>query len=71
MLQHASGWWSSGRYVVMYPAGNSDYAEACEQYRELLVDQSTFSSVTLEELLGADVLPVQTAAAVRERYLPN
>jgi hypothetical protein len=71
MLQHASGWWSSGRYVVMYPAGNSDYAEACEQYRELLLDQSTFSSVTLEELLGADVLPVQTAAAVRERYLPN
>ena len=71
MLQHASGRWSSGRYVVMYPAGNSDYADACEQYRELLVDQSTFSSMTLEELLGADVLPVQTAAAVRERYLPN
>ena len=36
-----------------------------------LVDQSTFSSMTLEELLEADALPPRAAAALRERYLPG
>jgi hypothetical protein len=35
----------------------------------LLRDQSTFSAMTVEELLDADVLPPQTAAALRDRYL--
>jgi hypothetical protein len=70
MLQHVSGSWSWGRYVVVHPAGNSDVAEACDRYRELLVDQSTFSSVSIEELLDANVLPAQTTAALRNRYLP-
>jgi hypothetical protein len=35
------------------------------------VDQSTFSSVTLEELLDADALPAATTAALRDRYLPS
>ena len=71
MLQHPSGAWKWGRYVVAHPAGNSDFADACARYRELLVDQSTFSSVTVEELLDAKVLPVPTAAALRERLLPS
>jgi hypothetical protein len=29
MLQHPSGRWSWGRYVVVHPAGNSDFADAC------------------------------------------
>src|SRR5262249_33662547 len=33
MLQHTSGVWSWGRYVVVYPAGNTDFAEACARYR--------------------------------------
>jgi hypothetical protein len=33
MLQHVSGSWSWGRYVVVHPAGNSDVAEACNRYR--------------------------------------
>jgi hypothetical protein len=33
------------------------------------VDPSTFCSLTVEELLDAEVLPGQTAAALRERYL--
>jgi hypothetical protein len=37
----------------------------------LLVDTSTFASVTLEELLDAEVLPKQTTAALRRRYLPD
>jgi hypothetical protein len=69
MLQHESGTWSWGRYVVAHPAGNSDFAEACDRYRALLVDQSTFSSVTVEELVG--VLPAHTATALRKRYLPR
>ena len=30
MLQHASGAWSWGRYVVVHPAGNSDFADGCD-----------------------------------------
>ena len=35
----------------------------------LFGDQSTFSSVTVEELLDADVLSAQPAAALRARYI--
>jgi hypothetical protein len=70
MLQHPSGSWSWGRYVVVHPAGNQDLADACARYRSLLADQSTFSSMTLEELLDADALPPRTAADLRDRYLP-
>jgi hypothetical protein len=69
MLQHSGGTWKWGRYLVAHPAGNSDFADACTRYAGLLVDQSTFSSVTVEELLDANVLPAQTTAALRERYL--
>ena len=71
MLQHPSGAWRSGRLVVVHPAGNTDYADACSRYRALLVDQSTFSSVTVENLLDARALPERTTAALRERYLPD
>jgi PD-(D/E)XK nuclease superfamily len=71
MLQHPSRTWSWGRLVVVHPAGNIDYAEACRRYRALLVDHSTFSSVTVEELLDSDVLPAQTTAALRDRYVPS
>jgi hypothetical protein len=70
MLQYPSGTWRWGRLVVVHPAGNSDFADACSRYQALLVDQSTFASLTVEELLDADVLPVQTTAALRDRYLP-
>jgi hypothetical protein len=69
MLQHPSRAWRWGRLVVVYPAGNTDYADACSRYRALLVDQSTFASATVEELLDAGVLPAPTAAALRDRYL--
>jgi hypothetical protein len=71
MPQHASGRWGWGRYVVVHPAGNTDVAEACARYRSLLVDQSTFSSVTVEELLDAGTLPRPTVAAFRDRYIPG
>jgi hypothetical protein len=69
MLQHVSGTWTWGRYVVVHPAGNADVADACARYRNLLADQSTFSSMTLEELLDANVLRAGSTAAVRGRYL--
>jgi hypothetical protein len=71
MLQHGSGRWRWGRYVVVHPAGNSDFAEACESYRALLADESTFASTTIEELLDTGALPTPTVAALRDRYLPG
>jgi hypothetical protein len=70
MLQHPGRIWRWGRLVVVHPAGNTDFTEACRRYRALLVDQSTFVSVTIEELVDADVLPARTAAALRKRYIP-
>jgi hypothetical protein len=71
MLQHASGKWRWGRYVVVHPAGNSDFADMCARYRDLLADESTFASVTVEELLDANIVPARTAKALRGRYLPG
>jgi hypothetical protein len=71
MLQHPSRAWRWGRLVVVHPAGNTDFADACARYRALLVDQSTFASATLEELLDADALPRRTVAALRDRYMPG
>ncbi|MDX6408743.1 MAG: hypothetical protein QOE13_1814 [Gaiellaceae bacterium] len=71
MLQHPSGVWRWGRLVVVHPAGNTDFADACRRYRALLVDQSTFASATVEKLLDAKAVPAQTAAALRSRYLPG
>jgi hypothetical protein len=71
MLQHPSGAWSWGRYVVVYAAGNTDVAAACKRYRALLADASSFACVTLEALLEAGALPVPTVAALRDRYLPG
>ena len=71
MLQHESGAWAWARYVVVHPAGNTDVADLCARYGELLADESTFASVTLEQLLDAGVHPRPAAAALRERYVPS
>jgi hypothetical protein len=68
MLQQPTEAWRWGRYAVIHPAGNSDVADACARYRARLVDESTFSALTVEELLAAGALPTQTVAAVRDRY---
>jgi hypothetical protein len=71
MLQHPSGAWSWGRYVVVHPAANPDMAGLVGRYRELLADPSAFSAMTIEEVLDAGVIPARTAADLRERYLPE
>jgi PD-(D/E)XK nuclease superfamily protein len=68
MLQHGSGGWRWGRYAVVHPANNTDLAGLCARYEGLLVDGSTFASITLEELLDAPALPAPAVAALRERY---
>jgi hypothetical protein len=71
MVQHGSGDWSWGRYVVVRPAANSDVTELGERYRALLADTTTFATATIEELLDAAVLPAASVTALRERYLPD
>jgi hypothetical protein len=70
MLQHPSGAWSWGRYLFIYPSGNVDMADAGARYNDLLADAATFASMTLEDMIAADVLPRATKSALRERYLP-
>jgi PD-(D/E)XK nuclease superfamily len=69
MLQHPSGTWSWGRYVVVHPEDNEDVGGMCARYRALLAETSTYACMTLEELLGADALPARTTTVLRERYL--
>jgi len=69
MLQHPSNAWRWGRFGVVHAVGNSDFADACARYGELLVDRSTFSSSTIEALLDSDQLPPSTVNAFRNRYL--
>ncbi|MFL5767243.1 MAG: PGN_0703 family putative restriction endonuclease [Actinomycetota bacterium] len=71
MLQHPSRRWRWGRYVVVHPAGNTDYAEATERYRTLLADDSTFSTLSLEEFLSSGALGRGTVKALRDRYVPE
>ncbi|HEY7626885.1 MAG TPA: hypothetical protein VH761_07450 [Ilumatobacteraceae bacterium] len=71
MLQNPDDRWTWGRHVVVHPAGNSDFANACAEYASLLVEPSTFASATIEGLLAVDALPSATTVAFRERYLPH
>lgn len=71
MLQHHSGQWAWGRFVLVYPEANSDVAAACERYQQLLVDRSTFTPLTIEEMLAADVLPATSTTRFCDRYLPR
>jgi hypothetical protein len=68
MLQHESGAWSWGRYVVVHPARNSDLLDMCDRYRAFLHDDATFATLTLEDVLQSGLLPASNA--LRERYLP-
>jgi hypothetical protein len=69
VLQHESGRWSWGRYVVVHPASNTAFADVCTRYAELLTDHSTFVAATIEAFLDARALPPRTRTALRERYI--
>jgi hypothetical protein len=71
MLQHRSGVWQWGRFVVLHPARNPDYVDGCARYAGMLRDRSTFASMSLEDLLAAGALPAGAAERLRERYLPD
>ena len=71
MLQHPSGRWSSGKYVLVHPAGNPAFAEAGETYRsEFLDDGRSFEVVTIEALLRPEGLhSTASANEFRTRYI--
>jgi hypothetical protein len=71
MLQHPSGAWSWGRFVIVRAAGNPDFADGSARYRSVLADGSTFASSTIEDLLGSGALPPVSEEALRARYLPD
>jgi hypothetical protein len=69
MLQHPSGEWTWGRYMLVRPARNSSFAELAEQYRRVLTDPTTFVELTIEQLLDTAEIPDEVERAIRERYL--
>ena len=69
MLQHPSDNRTWGRYLVVHPAGNSDVVDLCSRYRTMLADETTFTTMTLEQLLDTGTLPRPTITALRARYL--
>jgi len=71
MLQHASGQWSWGRFVLVYPRENPSFARVAAAYRRALRDSAeTFEARTMEELLAAPAaLAPSTRAAFAARYL--
>jgi hypothetical protein len=70
MLQHPSGHWAWGRYVLAYPAANPSVRGAAERYREVLVDDTTFEVRSIEGLLEPGVLhQPSTATTFGDRYL--
>ena len=71
MLQHESGEWTWGRYLVVHPATNPDMTDLVARYRGRLADDTTFATMTLEDLVASDALATRTARLVRDRYLPG
>jgi hypothetical protein len=69
LLQHRSGEWTWGRYVVVHTGQNPDRVDLLARYRTHLVDDATFATCTLADLLDAGALPGATTKAVRERYV--
>lgn len=65
MIQHPSGRWSGGKFVLVYPAENPSFHAAAARYREVLRDTTTFDSRTLEDMIRC--LPNEYA--LKERYL--
>jgi hypothetical protein len=70
MLQHPRRPWTSGRYVLVHPRCNPAFGDAGRRYSDLLDDDATFMTATIEQLLAPGVLhPAATGVAFRERYL--
>lgn len=70
MLQHPSRRWSWGRFVLIYPAGNVSFGQAAARYADQLADTTTFSAVTLEDVLeGAGPNLGEHIDDFLERYL--
>jgi hypothetical protein len=69
MLQHMSGQWKWGRFVLVYPRANPSFTAVATRYRALLRDGATFEARMLEDLATPDVLGIEVARALGERYL--
>jgi hypothetical protein len=53
----------------VHPAGNSDVVDLCARYRTMLADETTFTTMTLEQLLDTGALPRPAISALRDRYV--
>jgi hypothetical protein len=69
MLQHPNGEFTWGRFVLVHPESNTDYAELAARYGSVVADPSSYASITIEALLGSGALPAASVLALRDRYV--
>jgi len=69
MLQHPREKCTWAKFVLVYPERNPSFADACNDYKKFLQDDSSFGVNTIESLLEANVLPEDVTKAFQERYL--
>ena len=69
MKQHPSHGWSWVQFLLVYPERNVSFARAANSYRDVLENDESFQSLTLEQLLDAGVFPDALGKSLRERYL--
>lgn len=71
MVSVDSAMWDWGKFVVLYPSGNTACADSASRYEEGLRDASTFGTITFETYLTAlaGAGAARLAADLSARYL--
>jgi len=69
MLQHPNRDYRWGRFVLVHPAGNVDYADMAARYAAAVGEPSSFSVLTVEDIVGSGLLPRPSVKELRDRYL--
>lgn len=69
MRDHPSKKWTWAKYALVFPERNISFATAANDYRDFLEHTDTFSTLTVEQLLGSGIYPTPEERTLHDRYL--